>query len=373
MVSKRKILLIDGRKVTPLNKTEFTGEGKLQDYLEEYPTLIPLGDIVESASDLICIGREVGAGSGSMDLLCIDKDGLLTVVETKLRRNREARREVIGQIIEYASCVSQWAADDVYRLASEYFAKSTRVPESYKGKTLEAIMQEIIGPELLDEDFRTKIEQNLRDGRIRLIIAVDELIEPLRATVTFLNSHSNFDILLLQVTDFQESEAKKVLVPLLFGYSTKSGGGGRGTKHWDEVSFLADTKERCEPKIAETITKLYEFAKDKADEISWGRGVTYGSFTFRKYRHGTPVSIFFVASNGSGAVNFGELVGKGVKEEVLQTFRAMLNKIPGFNIPEEVIRLGKFPSIRAELLTKSDRLKNFQDAVLVLCQQIDSQ
>ena len=372
MVSKRKILLIDGGKVTPLSETEFTGEGKLQDYLEEYPTLIPLADIVEGASDLICIGREVAAGPGSIDLLCIDKDSLLTVVETKLRRNREARREVIGQIIEYASYVSQWTADDVYRIASEYFAKSTRVPESYKGKTLETITQEIIGSELSDEDFRAKIEQNLSDGRIRLIIAVDELIEPLRATVTFLNSHSNFDVLLLQVTDFQESEAKKVLVPLLFGYSTKSGGRSRETKHWDEVSFFADTKEKCEPKIAETVTKLYEFTKDYADKISWGSGVSYGSFTFRKSRHGTLVSIFYIASNGSGAVNFGELVGKGIKEEVLETFRATLNEIPGFNIPEEVIRLGKYPTIMVDVLTKADSLSRFGDAVLDLCKQIEN-
>lgn len=373
MVSKRKILLVDGGKVTPLNKTEFTGEGKLQDYLEEYPTLIPLADIVEGTSDLICIGREVGAGSGSIDLLCIDKDGLLTVVETKLRRNREARREVIGQIIEYASYVSQWTADDVYRIANEYFTKSTRVHQSYKGKTLEAIMKETVGDEFVDEDFRVRIGRNLREGRIRLIIAVDELIEPLRATVTFLNSHSNFDVLLLQVSDFQETEGKKVLVPLLFGYTTKPGGGrDREIKHWDEVSFLADTEDRCEPKTAETVTKLYDFTKDHADEISWGKGISYGSFTFRKSRHGVLVSIFTVNSNGSGYIGFGPMVSTGVKGEILRTLRAKLNEIPGINIPVEAVELGKFPSFTIETLTKVDNLRNFQDGVLALCQEIET-
>jgi len=368
----RKILLIDGGTVTPLNETKFTEEGKLQDYLEEYPTLIPLADIVEGASTLICIGREVGAGSGSIDLLCIDKDSLLTIVETKLRRNREARREVMGQIIEYASYVSQWTADDVYRIANEYFAKSDKAPESYKGKTLGEIMKEIVGDEFSDEDFRTKIGQNLRDGRVRLVIAVDELIEPLRATVTFLNSHSNFDILLLQVTDFEESKDKKVLVPLLFGYATKSADRGRETKHWDEASFFADTKERCEPKIADTIIGLYEFTKDNADEISWGKGTTYGSFTFRKIRQRMLVSIFTITSSGSGWICFGEQVGKGVKEEPLQAFKSKLNEVPGVNIPEEALKLGKFPSFTVEVLTKADNLKRFQNAVLALCQQIES-
>ncbi|MBC8273704.1 MAG: hypothetical protein H8E40_01870 [Chloroflexi bacterium] len=369
----RKILLIDGGKATPLNETKFTEESKLQDYLEEYPSLIPLADIVEGAADLLCIGREVGAGSGSIDLLCIDNDSLLTIVETKLRRNREARREVVGQIIEYASYVSQWTADDVYRIANEYFAKSEKAPQSYKGKTLDEVIREIVGDEFSDEAFRARIGQNLRDGRIRLVITVDELIEPLRATVTFLNSHSNFDILLLQVTDFEESETKKVLVPLLFGYATKSTDkGSRETKHWDEDSFLADTKERCEPKIADNIIKLYEFTQDNADKISWGKGATYGSFTFRKIRQGMLVSIFAITSAGSGWVCFGEFMGKAVKEEAIQTFRAKLNEIPGINIPEEATKLGKFPSFTVEALTKADNLKNFQDAVLALCQQIES-
>ena len=115
-----KILLIDGENIKTLDKVRFTEEGKLQDYLEKYPSLIPLSEIVEGASDLLCIGREVGAGPGSVDLLFIDKDGLLTLVETKLVKNPEIRREVIGQIIEYASYVSQWTADKVYRVANEY-------------------------------------------------------------------------------------------------------------------------------------------------------------------------------------------------------------------------------------------------------------
>ena len=61
-----KILLIDGENVKALDKIKFAEEGKLQDYLEEYPSLIPLAEIVEGASDLLCIGREVSAGPGAI-------------------------------------------------------------------------------------------------------------------------------------------------------------------------------------------------------------------------------------------------------------------------------------------------------------------
>lgn len=368
----RKILVIEGDEATTLDETEFIEEGKLQDYLEEYPNVIPLSEIVEGASDLVCIGREVGAGSGSIDLLCIDKDGLLTIIETKLRKNREARREVIGQIVEYASYVSQWAADDVFRIANEYFLKSDKVLSEYEGSTLYTVVKEIGGDEYSEDDFRANIEQNLKQGRIRLIIAVDKLIEPLRAIVTYLNSHSDFDILLLQVSSFEQSESKKVLVPLLFGYAPPPPGRGIQRRRWDESSFLDNARERCKPEVASVITKLHDFARTKADNISWGTGALVGSFTFRKSRHGILTSIFTIQSDGHMYFNFGEMKGKQVKEEVIRSFRANLNEIQGINIPEEAISIGKFPSTTVEVLIQADSMKRFQDAVLELCRQIES-
>lgn len=369
----KKILLIDGDKDIPLDEVVFREEGKLQDYLEDHPTLIPLEDILEEPPDLFCIGREVPAGSGFIDLLFIDRDGLLTVVETKLRKNPEARREVIGQIIEYASYASRWSADDVYKIASEYYAGSVKVPEKNRGIPATDIMRLIVGDSYIDDDYRAKIEENLKDGRVRLIVAVDEIIESLRAMVTFLNFFSNFDILLLQVSDFAEKGGKRVLVPLLFGYTTRSASKTRTTNQWDEKSFFDDVRNKCDPKVADTIRKIFEFSNKNSDVLSWGKGTTYGSFTFRKKRMDKPVSVFTVTSTGSGWICFGELVarGKGVKRETLQTFRTALNKIPGISIPEDAIELGKFPTISMVSLLVEDTLKSFEETVLALCKRIE--
>ncbi len=355
------ILVIEGDKATPLDKTRFTEEGKLQDYLEKYPSLIPLGEIVEGASDLLCIGREVGVPSGSIDLLFIDKDGLLTVIETKLARNPEARRTVIGQIIEYASYISKWTADDVYRVANGYLKSN-----------LDEIIGERSEEEFLAEDFRSNIEQNLIDGKIRCIIAVDELVEPLRATVTFLNSYSNFDILLLQVSSFEESRSRSILIPSLFGYATRITKTREKRKHWDEERFFTDLEGKCEEEAVNTVKELYDFTKSNADKTSWGTGALVGSFTFRKLRFGILVSIFTVQSDGWIWLNFGQMKGTNVKEVILESFRAKLNEIPGINIREEVVSIGKFPGITTMVLTEAENLRNFQDAVMALCQQMES-
>ncbi len=354
-----KILLIDGESIKPLDKIKFTEEGELQDYLEKYPFLIPLSEIVEEASDLLCIGREVIAGPGAVDLLFIDKDGLLTIVETKLAKNSEARRTVIGQIIEYASYISQWTADKVYEIANAYLKSN-----------LDEVIREISKEELSIEDFRSNIGQNLKNGKIRLIIAVDELIEPLRATVTFLNSYSNFDILLLQVSSFEESKTRKVLIPSLFGYAKPT---SPVRKRWDEKRFFDVIKESLDISMVNAITKLYDFTKSNADEISWGTGAYEGSFTFRRARYGKKVSILSVFSSGYIQFNFGNMKDNGLKEEILEPFREKLNEIPDVKLPKEVVsERGKYPYMKADFITNAKNLGHLQDTVLSLCQQMAS-
>ena len=354
-----KILLIDGETIKTLDKLKFTEESKLQDYLEKYPSLIPLGEIVEEAPDLLCIGREVTVPSGAIDLLFIDKDGLLTIVETKLIKNPEIRRTVIGQLIEYASYISQWNADDIYRMANEYLKSN-----------LDEEIQKIREGKAVDEDLRSNIEQNLKNGKIRLLIAVDELVEPLRVTVTFLNSYSNFEILLLQVSSFEENKERKVLIPSIFGYVTKT---RPPRKQWDERRFFDVIKERFDTQMVNAVTNLYEFTKSKADEVSWGTGVSDGSFTFRRSRHGINVSIFAVYSSGYIQFNFLDMINKGVEEEAIESFRAKLNKIPLVSLPKKAgSEGGKYPNVRADFITNAANLKSLQDAVLSLCQELES-
>lgn len=366
-MAKAKILLIAGGKATPLDETRFTLEGKLQDYLENYPSLIPLGEVVEEASDLLCIGREVGIPSGSIDLLFIDRDGILTIVETKLARNPEARRTVVGQIIEYASYIYDWTVDKVYEVANAYL-----------GEDLSEVMGRFVGGDFSPEDFRNSIEQNLRKGKIRLLIAVDELVEPLRATITFLNKNSNFDILLLSVKNFEESENRKVLIPTMFGYTPPPPPLSEERHYWTEAEFLKDVIDKgCEKEVAGTIRKLLEFAKSNG-RIKWGTGAVRGSFTF--YEPRMRLSIFTVYSSGDMSLNPGWMIAwRRVKrrEEILESFRAELNQIPGINtFPEGAfyqLSGDAYRTRKVQFLTSGNNLEQFKNAVLSLCQKIEAE
>jgi len=77
-------------------------ESYLQELLVNFPQLLPVNEIRGDVGNLVCIGREVNVGdSGAIDNLYLSTGGYPVVVETKLWKNPQARREVLSQILDY--------------------------------------------------------------------------------------------------------------------------------------------------------------------------------------------------------------------------------------------------------------------------------
>lgn len=87
-------------------------EDRLQQLLAEHPELVPITEIEPAFSPLVFLGREVPTSVGSLDVLYASPSGYLTMVETKLWDNPEARRQVVAQIIDYATEIARWSFDD---------------------------------------------------------------------------------------------------------------------------------------------------------------------------------------------------------------------------------------------------------------------
>ena len=80
-------------------------ERMLQKLLSMYPHMIPIDEIEPALGPLICLGMEVLTKSGPVDLLYVSPTGYLSLVETKLWRNPEARGWRNPR--EAAACASQ--------------------------------------------------------------------------------------------------------------------------------------------------------------------------------------------------------------------------------------------------------------------------
>ena len=84
----------------------------LQDLLFAHSELLPIEEIEPIFSGAVPVCRELPTRVGPLDLVYLNEQGLLTLVECKLWRNPEARRQVVGQILDYAQEISRWSFDE---------------------------------------------------------------------------------------------------------------------------------------------------------------------------------------------------------------------------------------------------------------------
>ena len=97
--------------------TKLANENMIQNWIAERPELLGL--------DLLIIGREVVAPDrGRIDLLGIDEEGNLSILE--LKRDRTPR-EVIAQVLDYASWVVTLSTREVHEIAVKHLKKDLEV------------------------------------------------------------------------------------------------------------------------------------------------------------------------------------------------------------------------------------------------------
>ena len=94
-----------------MEATPYSREDVLQRLLEQYPDLLAGEQIdPDDPRRWLLVKREAGiAHDGDkthrwrLDYLFLDQDGVPTLVETKIAANPELRRQVVGQMLDYAS------------------------------------------------------------------------------------------------------------------------------------------------------------------------------------------------------------------------------------------------------------------------------
>ena len=77
-------------------------EAWLQDLLYRFPSALPIAEIDNSFAGLIPVCREMNTPAGPVDVVYVTPNGRPVIVEAKLWRNPEARRKVVGQVLDYA-------------------------------------------------------------------------------------------------------------------------------------------------------------------------------------------------------------------------------------------------------------------------------
>ena len=118
-----RIYLLNGdSKLIAMEEAPYDSESLLQKLLADHPDLLA-GDQINAEEprrwllvtrEMAVPGEQDGAGRWSLDHLFLDQDAIPTLVEVKRSSDTRIRREVIGQMLDYAAnAVAYWPVEEI--------------------------------------------------------------------------------------------------------------------------------------------------------------------------------------------------------------------------------------------------------------------
>ncbi len=192
----------------PLHKVAPLDELSLQSLIYQHPECLPISDIDEGYNPVVSVCKELTTPTGAIDILLASPNGELTIVETKLWRNPEARRVVVAQILDYASQMSNWGYEDLQRevnkkLGTKHNAFYELVKKAYPDLT---------PPE---PDFIDSVSRNLSRGKFLLLIAGDGIREGAKGIADFLSTvgHLNFTLAMVEMSMYRAEGLGTLVIP----------------------------------------------------------------------------------------------------------------------------------------------------------------
>jgi len=215
-------LLSDGRLIE-MREQPYDSEALLQGWLAEYPELLVGEQLAGSPRRWLLVRREAGVpdkeGGGSrwsLDHLFIDQEAVPTLVEVKRSEDTRIRREVVGQMLDYAANgVVYWPAE---RLRADFEARCAK-----EGRDAEEVFRASLGDEVAAERFWDNVEQNLRSGRIRLVFVSDVIPPELRRVIEFLNERmSPTEVLGIEIRQYTGQDSLTTFVPRVIGQTEEA-------------------------------------------------------------------------------------------------------------------------------------------------------
>src|SRR6266436_1341791 len=170
-----------------MNEQAYDSEDLLQMLLAKYPSLLAGNQIDPKAPrKWLFIEREAsvpsvdgGGGRWSADHLFLDQDAIPTIVEVKRSSDTRIRREVVGQMLDYAAnAVEYWPPGRI----RERFAVTCKD----RGQDPAQKVLEFLGEDFDSEEFWKRADTNLLEGNMRLIFVADSIPPELQRIVEFL-------------------------------------------------------------------------------------------------------------------------------------------------------------------------------------------
>lgn len=250
-MSQGVIYMVDGQGLRKMTPSVPESEDRMQVLVAAYPELITDGD-----GDLLLIAREPTIGDGeasarwALDHLFVTREAVPVLVELKRASDTRIRREVVGQLIDYAANASaHWAAGTI----ASAFAKTVGTDQA------DAILSDFIGDRDPDE-FWNQVDSNLTSGRIKLVFVADVIPRELGVVVEFLNSQMKADVRAVELRWFTGEGGVTTLTPRVIG-ETERAAASKGRPRQPPIELTNWIQERIAPHGSEVVSGVERFCE----------------------------------------------------------------------------------------------------------------
>lgn len=274
-------------ELTEINKTKLDYEERLEKWIVKDSSLLGI--------DLLLIGQQVSTDfGGRIDILGIDRQGDLVIIE--LKRDKTPR-EIVAQILDYASWCRNLSFDEINALAIKFFNKSISVA--------------------FNDTYREQIPENINTNHSMIIVA-SELDESSERIVQYLADEYNININVI-FFNFFETDGDEFL-------------GRAWLMDPEEIQLKSDSKKRV-PWSGYWFVNIGEGEHRNWDDnikygyISAGQGKVYSDPLKRHLKVGEKILAY---SKGNGYVGYGEITKEAVmiKDFIVEKYAKPLLKLP---------------------------------------------
>ena len=187
------------RTISRVPEGETTREHPLRDLIFDNPAILPLTELDPGIGRVVAVAKELNLpGSGFIDVLLVSEHGRLIVVECKLWRNPQARREVIGQVLDYAGELARIGYEGLQRAISSRLKR--------QGNVLHQLIAGA-GSTISEATLVDRVDRDLAAGRFLLLIVGDGITEGAQRIGAFLTRHAGlaFDLAMIEIAEYRET------------------------------------------------------------------------------------------------------------------------------------------------------------------------
>lgn len=264
------LYFMSGDRAVGMSEHRYDSEDILQKIIADNPGLL-LRDADPDESRLMLVDREFEVAEGDdssnayyLDHLLVDQSGVPVLVEVKRSTDTRTRREVVAQMLDYASRVSTWDADEM----RELFRQNNDDPEIREAYDT--------------DEFWMQVANCLKAERVKLVFAADRIPSTLKTLIAFMDRNmEGIEVYGVELRQYKTEEATMLTSSVVGETPLKASRPASKSVEWDAASFSSYLLARSENIAAPIVEELRSYAVDLGFDCLSGHGAQMPTYIFK--------------------------------------------------------------------------------------------